>query len=96
MGFVATTTAQSSQSIKEEPAPHPSCGSTAEDEENSKERAKHGSDKESSSNKIEHETDNRPAITVDCPGTDFLLFLRYQPLISFGCLGHAILRIGCT
>ncbi|XP_020621148.1 spatacsin-like isoform X1 [Orbicella faveolata] len=67
MGLVATTTAQSSQSIKEEPAPHPSCSSSAEDEQSSKERANHGSDRESNSNKTEHETDNRPTITVDCP-----------------------------
>ena len=71
MGLVATTTVQSSQSIKEEPAPHPS-GSSAEDEESSKERAKLGSDKESSTNKTEHENDSRPTITVDFPGTKYI------------------------
>ena len=78
MGLVATTTAQSSQSIKEEPAPHPSCSSSAEDEQHSKEGAKHVSDREPSSNKTEHETDNKPMITVDCPGTDFPFFNIHQ------------------
>lgn len=96
MGLVATTTAQSSQSIKEEPAPHPSCSSSAEDEQSSKERANHGSDRESNSNKTEHETDNRPTITVDCPGTDFPFSLRYQSLICLCWVGHAILRLGYT
>lgn len=77
MGLVATTTAQSSQSIKEEPAANPSCSSSAEDEKSSKERAGHVSDMESSSNKTEHETDNKPTITVECPGTDFPFIPRY-------------------
>lgn len=88
MGLVATAAAQPSQSIKEEPVAHPSCSSSAEDEESSKERAKHGSDKESSSTKTEQETDDR--LTVDCPGTDFPFFARYPSVIHLCCLGCAI------
>lgn len=82
MGLLATTTAQSSQSIKEEPAPHPS-GSSAEDEESSKERAKLGSDKESSTNKTEHENDSRPTITVDFPGTNYKYIFHFLVIIFF-------------
>ena len=85
MGLVATTTAQSSQSIKEEPAANPSCSSSAEDEQSSKERAGHVSDKESSSNKTEHETDKKPTVTVDCPGTDFPFFPSYPLVICLCC-----------
>ena len=88
MGLVATTVAQPSQSIKEEPVAHPSFSSSAEDEESSKERAKHGGDKESSSTKTEQETDDR--LTVDCPGIDFPFFPRYPSVIRLCCLGCAI------
>ena len=71
MGLVATTVTQPPQNIKEEPVAHPSLSSSAEDEENSKERAKHGSDKEPSSAKIGYDSDDRPA--VDSPGTNLRL-----------------------
>lgn len=71
MGLVATTAAQPSQSIKEEPVPRPSCSSSAEDEENSKERAKHGSDKEINGTKIGLDSDER--LAIDSPGSFFEL-----------------------
>lgn len=67
MGLRATTVAQPSQIIKEDQVTRPSCSSSAEDEENTKDRTKHDNDKEPDSTKIGQEADDR--LAVECTGT---------------------------
>ena len=59
MGLRAATVAQPTRTVKEEQVAHPSCSSSADDEDTTKISTKQGDEKELENSKIGHETDGR-------------------------------------